>query len=167
MTRYLDLAEYLWLAEQVTGVDAAILASASRIELADSALHTPSAGFGDEDFYPDVIDKAAVLCCRLAWNHPLPDGNKRAAWAALVLHRQQRRAVGPGPTRCRRRRGRDDRCGRSRRRRGLDVRVATSARCLLSNQAIGQSGDQAIPSMIALRVALGRIAASAIAGTGW
>jgi death on curing protein len=23
--------------------------------------------------------------CRLAWNHPLPDGNKRAAWAALVL----------------------------------------------------------------------------------
>ena len=30
-------------------------------------------------------DKAAVLGCRLAWNHPLIDGNKRAAWAALVL----------------------------------------------------------------------------------
>ncbi|MHB1786013.1 MAG: type II toxin-antitoxin system death-on-curing family toxin, partial [Acidimicrobiales bacterium] len=27
----------------------------------------------------------AVLTCRLAWNHPLPDGNKRAAWASLVL----------------------------------------------------------------------------------
>jgi len=26
-----------------------------------------------------------VLICRLAWNHPLPDGNKRAAWAALVM----------------------------------------------------------------------------------
>jgi death on curing protein len=26
-----------------------------------------------------------VLTCRLAWNHPLPDGNKRAAWACLVL----------------------------------------------------------------------------------
>lgn len=26
-----------------------------------------------------------VLVCRLAWNHPLPDGNKRAAWAALVV----------------------------------------------------------------------------------
>jgi death-on-curing protein len=26
-----------------------------------------------------------VLCCRLAWNHPLPDGNKRAAWVSLVL----------------------------------------------------------------------------------
>lgn len=26
-----------------------------------------------------------MLTCRLAWNHPLPDGNKRAAWAALVM----------------------------------------------------------------------------------
>lgn len=42
-------------------------------------------GFGDTEFYPDLFDKAAVLVCRLAWNHPLPDGNKRAAWAALVL----------------------------------------------------------------------------------
>jgi prophage maintenance system killer protein len=29
------------------------------------------------EFYPDVIDKAAVLCVRLARNHPLPDGNQR------------------------------------------------------------------------------------------
>ncbi len=85
MTRYLGLAEYFWLAEQVTGVEAAVLAKASRADLADSALHAPAAGFGDEEFYPDVYDKAAVLCCRLAWNHPLPDGNKRAAWAALVV----------------------------------------------------------------------------------
>ena len=34
---------------------------------------------------PDIVDKAAVLCWRLARNHPLPDGNKRAAWASLVL----------------------------------------------------------------------------------
>jgi len=85
VTRYLGLAEYLWLAEQVTGVEATTLAKASRIDLADSALHAPAAGFGDEDFYPDIYDKAAILCCRLAWNHPLPDGNKRAAWAALLL----------------------------------------------------------------------------------
>ena len=32
-----------------------------------------------------MYDKAAVLACRIAWNHPLPDGNKRAAWACLVL----------------------------------------------------------------------------------
>ena len=37
------------------------------------------------EFYADIYDKAAVLVCRLAWNHPLPDGNKRAAWAALVM----------------------------------------------------------------------------------
>jgi death-on-curing protein len=85
VTRYLTLAEYFWLAEQVTGTEAAVLAKAARIELADSALHAPAAGFGDQDFYPDVIDKAAVLTCRLAWNHPLPDGNKRAAWAALLM----------------------------------------------------------------------------------
>ena len=85
MTRYLSLAEYLWLAEQVTGISAEVLSQSSRIELADSALHAPMAGFGDEDFYPDVIDKAAVLCWRLARNHPLPDGNKRAAWTSLVV----------------------------------------------------------------------------------
>jgi death on curing protein len=85
VTRYLSLAEYFWLAEQVTGIDASTLAKASRLELADSALHAPAAAFGGEEFYPDLVDKAAVLTCRLAWNHPLIDGNKRAAWAALVL----------------------------------------------------------------------------------
>ncbi len=48
-------------------------------------MHAPQAGFGDVEFYPDIYDKAAVLVCRLAWNHPLPDGNKRAAWTALVM----------------------------------------------------------------------------------
>ena len=85
MTRYLTLAEYFWLAEQVTGTDADTLAKVSRVELADSALHAPQASFGGEEFYPDIIDKAAVLTCRLAWSHPLLDGNKRAAWASLVL----------------------------------------------------------------------------------
>lgn len=86
MTRYLSLGGYFWLAEQVTGTDADTLAKVSRIELADSALHAPQASFGGEEFYSDIIDKAAaVLTCRLAWNHPLLDGNKRAAWASLVL----------------------------------------------------------------------------------
>lgn len=84
MTRYLTLAEFLWLAEQVTGVPAETLAVSGRVELAESALHAPMAGFGEVEFYPDVLDKAAVLCWHLARNHPLPDGNKRAAWAALV-----------------------------------------------------------------------------------
>jgi death-on-curing protein len=85
VTRYLSLAEFWFLAEQVTGIDATTLLGASRVDLADSALHAPQAGFDDTDFYPDIVDKAAVLACRIAWNHPLPDGNKRAAWASLVL----------------------------------------------------------------------------------
>ena len=46
-------------------------------------MHAPAAGFGDDDLYPDFVDKAAVLIVRLAKNHPLPDGNKRVAWGAL------------------------------------------------------------------------------------
>jgi death-on-curing protein len=85
VTRYIALAEYYWLAEQVTNLDTATLTATSRSDLADSALHAPQAGYGDVEFYPDIYDKAAVLVCRLAWNHPLPDGNKRAAWAALLM----------------------------------------------------------------------------------
>jgi death-on-curing protein len=54
------------------------------VGLAESALHAPQAGFGGVELYPDVIDKAAVLCCRLARNHPLPDGNKRVAYLAML-----------------------------------------------------------------------------------
>ena len=44
MTRYLSLAEFWFLAEQVTGIDATTLLGASRVDLADSALHAPQAG---------------------------------------------------------------------------------------------------------------------------
>jgi death on curing protein len=57
----------------------------TNLDLADSALHAPAAGFGDDDFYPGFIDKAAVLIVRLARNHPLRDGNKRAAWVSQRL----------------------------------------------------------------------------------
>ena len=66
-------------------MEASVLIKASRVDVADSALHAPQAGFGEDDFYPDPIDKAVVLTCRLSRNHPLPDGNKRAAWMALVM----------------------------------------------------------------------------------
>ena len=82
--RFLTLAEALVIAEAVTGISAHTLQSAARIELLDSALHAPQAGFGDEDFHPSLSAKAAVLCVRLARNHPLPDGNKRLAWTATV-----------------------------------------------------------------------------------
>ncbi len=77
--RYLTLEETLVIAEEVTGISAEVLAKASRIDLLDSALHAPQAGFGDQDLYPDFADKAAILLWRIANNHPLPDGNKRLA----------------------------------------------------------------------------------------
>ena len=83
--RYLTLAEALTIAEAVTGTSAAVLARASRLDLLDSALHAPQAGFGEVEFYPDFADKAAVLTVRIAKNHPLPDGNKRLAWQSLTM----------------------------------------------------------------------------------
>ena len=83
--RYLTLAEALTIAEAVTGTRAAVLARASRLDLLDSALHAPQAGFGEIEFYPDFADKAAVLTVRIAKNHPLPDGNKRLAWQSLTI----------------------------------------------------------------------------------
>jgi len=100
LTRYVSLAQYFWLAEQVTGIEAAVLAKASRPELADSALHAPQASFGGHEFYSDLVEKAAVLACRLLWNHPLPDG-KQAGCLGLArrVPRPQRRPVGPRPVR--------------------------------------------------------------------
>lgn len=62
--RYLTLAEALLVAEAVTGIDAGTLSRASRVDLLDSALHAPQAGFGDEEFYPSLVEKAAVLVVR-------------------------------------------------------------------------------------------------------
>ncbi len=84
MAEYLDLADYLLIAEAVLGVPAETIARWPGIGLADSALHAPAAAFEGVELYPDVIDKAAVLCVRLARNHPLPDGNKRVAYLAML-----------------------------------------------------------------------------------
>jgi death on curing protein len=83
--RYVELADYLAIAAEITGLDTPTLIRVTKVDLAESALHAPAAGFGETEFYPDFIDKAAVLIVHLAKNHPLPDGNKRAAWVALRL----------------------------------------------------------------------------------
>lgn len=82
---YVELADYLAIAAEITGLATPTLIRVTKVDLAESALHAPAAGFGETEFYPDFIDKAAVLIVRLAKNHPLPDGNKRAAWVALRL----------------------------------------------------------------------------------
>jgi death-on-curing protein len=84
VSRYLDLADYLLIAEAVLGIPAEEIARWPGIGLAESALHVPAAEFAGVEFYADVLDKAALLCVRLARNHPLPDGNKRVAYLAMI-----------------------------------------------------------------------------------
>src|SRR6266511_2113413 len=54
------------------------------VSLATSALSVPAAGWQGHEAYPELAQKAGLLAARLAKNHPLPDGNKRAAWLAMI-----------------------------------------------------------------------------------
>lgn len=54
----------------------------------ESALARPLAAFGDTEFYPDVMTKAAALMDGLTRNHPFIDGNKRASIATAALFLQ-------------------------------------------------------------------------------
>jgi death-on-curing protein len=81
---YLELADFPLIAEAILEVPAEEIARYDRIELADSALASPIAGLGEVDVYPEFAMKVAVLCWHLIKNHPLPDGNKRAAFLASV-----------------------------------------------------------------------------------
>ena len=83
--RYLTLEEALQIAAGVTGLSMKVIETSARIELLDSALAAPQSSFGGEEFHPTFESKAAVLCSRIARNHPLLDGNKRLAWMCLRL----------------------------------------------------------------------------------
>lgn len=83
MIEYLSLADYLLIAEAVLEIEAEVLAFSVNLHLADSALNAPAAAFDGHEAHPTFAAKAAVLCCRLCNNHPLPDGNKRAAYLSL------------------------------------------------------------------------------------
>jgi death-on-curing protein len=84
VTAYLELADYLLIAERILGIPAESIARFDRVGLASSALAAPQAGFAGEEAYPDFATKVAVLCWHLVKNHPLPDGNKRCAFLATI-----------------------------------------------------------------------------------
>lgn len=81
---YLDLADFLMIAEAVLDIPAEDLARVGRLELAESALHAPAATFGGVEFYPELARKTAVLAARLINNHSLPDGNKRVGYLCAL-----------------------------------------------------------------------------------
>ena len=82
--RYPTLEDYLHTAAYMLDLPVETVIKATRMELAESALHAPQAGWGEVEFYPKFAMKAAVLLVRLAKNHALPDGNKRAALATTI-----------------------------------------------------------------------------------
>jgi death on curing protein len=82
--RRIELGDYLLIAEIHSGVGAAQLARMPRvIELAEAALAAPFFRFGDYEAFPTAHEKAAVYCARLIAYHPLPNGNKRAAYDVM------------------------------------------------------------------------------------
>jgi death-on-curing protein len=82
---YPSLRDYAEIAAELLGTTAEQVLRLPRIALADSALAVPPSGIGEADAYPELIEKAAVLIEHLARNHPLPDGNKRAAFLTTWL----------------------------------------------------------------------------------
>jgi death-on-curing protein len=86
MMQSIDLDTYLAIAAELLGVDSLSIAHIANIPLAESALHAPFASFDCRDFYPDPIERAGILCSRLVRNHPLPDGNKRAAYLSMLIY---------------------------------------------------------------------------------
>ena len=54
------------------------------VQMAESALAVPASSFGGVEAYPEFAQKAGLLASRLARDRPLPDGNKRVAWLAMI-----------------------------------------------------------------------------------
>ena len=50
----------------------------------ESAVAQPQMGFGGQDLYPSLAEKAAALSYSLVSNHAFVDGNKRIGFAAAV-----------------------------------------------------------------------------------
>lgn len=86
LSHQVSLGEYIACASMAIGVDPVTLAHSGQLGLAESALRSAWPEFGGRDLRPDPWAKAAAVCCRLIRNHPLQDGNKRAAWAAMRWH---------------------------------------------------------------------------------
>lgn len=82
--RYLEIGDLIVIASAVLGLETQVVAKVVNLSTGDSALHAPAAEFGGVEFYPELETKAAILGYRLARNHPLPDGNKRVAFLAMI-----------------------------------------------------------------------------------
>jgi death on curing protein len=82
---YPEFGDFCDAAAEILGTTPKQIARLPNVGLAESALASPRAGFGDVEVYSTILEKAAILVARLARNHPLPDGNKRTAFTLMGL----------------------------------------------------------------------------------
>jgi death-on-curing protein len=84
-----EIGDLLLVAERLLDVDAERLKLVVNIPSAESALAAPFAGVADQMFYEHPVQRAAILASRIMRNHPLPDGNKRAALYLMDLYLEE------------------------------------------------------------------------------
>lgn len=82
--RYLSLEEIFALHEQVLARSGGS-AGVRDMGAVESAVAQPQMGFGGQDLYPSLAEKAAALSFSLINNHPFVDGNKRIGHAAAEV----------------------------------------------------------------------------------
>ena len=80
----LGLADFLLIAEAITGTQVEALARQPGLHRAEHALSAPNAGVGQSEYYPSFADQAAAMAFQLIKGHPLVDGNKRVGYACLL-----------------------------------------------------------------------------------
>jgi hypothetical protein len=96
LTRYLHVADYVEIAAQVLNMRREELCVEQVVELAHAALDAPSAEAGDcearHELYPNLADKAAVMCGRLLKEPPLREEAAFIAYRCLELFLLSNRA---------------------------------------------------------------------------
>lgn len=97
MSKQLEIAEFLLIAEAVLGVGAERLGRETRLAAAEAALAAPFASIEGVPFYADPVERAAICCSRLIRNDPLEDGNKRVAYECMREMLDRAGAAWPRP----------------------------------------------------------------------
>jgi death-on-curing protein len=81
---YLDIADYVIIASEVLEASEKDVLRVLKVAAANSAMGAPATDYFGVELFPGFAMKVAVLGYRLLRNHPLPDGNKRCAFLAMI-----------------------------------------------------------------------------------
>lgn len=87
--KFPELSEYLELVEQMKAQFDSGVFGKEKDKGFDSAIAQIAQSFGNEDVYPTLEEKAAMLLYLVTKNHAFADGNKRIAAASFLLFLEQ------------------------------------------------------------------------------